>query len=135
MVTGHISPQYHVVYDELFTTSVGKVTDTAFDAELWQGLLDLDSVDQHLEPGNWEDPDVTKVAEDLFDASVDNDDSDTVTTSASTVSEGEDTSDSDDDLDSQPNEIQMRKLLLQRETVDTEHGLVVSVSSLFLPQC
>ena len=33
MTTGSISPQYHVVYDELFTTVQGKITDGLFDAQ------------------------------------------------------------------------------------------------------
>lgn len=48
--TGHVSPQYHVVYDELFTTVYGELTDRVFDQEEWNGLLLLDGEDNLLDP-------------------------------------------------------------------------------------
>ena len=36
--TGAITPQYHLVYDELFTTCYGAYTAGLFDAERWNGL-------------------------------------------------------------------------------------------------
>ena len=46
--TGHISPQFHVIYDKLFQTVLGKVTDKVFDDELWNSLLDFDGHEQRL---------------------------------------------------------------------------------------
>ena len=42
--TGHVSPQYHVVYDDLFTTvpnaeSGGIVQDTTFNQDMWSKLI------------------------------------------------------------------------------------------------
>ena len=39
--TGHVSAQFHVVYDELFTTVPGAVTDTVFDKQHWDDLIQL----------------------------------------------------------------------------------------------
>ena len=36
--TGYVSPQYHVVYDELFTTVRGYLTDALFDEASWSDL-------------------------------------------------------------------------------------------------
>lgn len=48
-ITGYISPQYHVVYDELFQTVHGKLTDEVIDPDLWQGLLALDSLENAID--------------------------------------------------------------------------------------
>ena len=50
LTTGHISPQYHVVYDELFTTVLGSLTDAVFDAEEWNALLQLKSLETYIDP-------------------------------------------------------------------------------------
>ena len=94
--TGHISPQYHVIYDETFSTVAADVTDTAFDAELWENLLTHDPVDNHLAPEDRADPEVTRVAKDLYDSFVND------VTDDSPVPEGEvtDVSDSDSNSDS-----------------------------------
>lgn len=42
--TGAVSPQFHVVYDELYTTTFGHLTETAFDVNLWAKMLELNSV-------------------------------------------------------------------------------------------
>jgi hypothetical protein len=47
--TGLISPQYHVVYDELYSSVKGFLTDTVFDKETWDSILSLDGLEQHLE--------------------------------------------------------------------------------------
>lgn len=44
--TGYISPQYHVVFDELFHTVPGELTPAAFDSNLWNTLLSLDGLDK-----------------------------------------------------------------------------------------
>ena len=98
MSTGSISPQYHVVYDERFATVVGKVTDTAFDAELWESLFELQAFDHHLDVADQRDPTVTQIAEDLYRSFIDNRDDDLP---PSPVSEGDDsdseTSESEDE--------------------------------------
>ena len=43
--TGAISCQYHVLYDELFTTTYGRLDDKAFDAQHWRDLLSFNSGD------------------------------------------------------------------------------------------
>ena len=48
--TGHISPQYHVVYDELFQTVPGSLDDGLFDSNLWNSLLALGGLEQTLDP-------------------------------------------------------------------------------------
>ena len=48
--TGHVSPQYHVVYDELFTTVQGQLTDDCFDRETWLTLLNLGGYDHNFDP-------------------------------------------------------------------------------------
>ena len=39
--TGHVSPQYHVVYDELFNSVQGQLTAELFDEETWKNLIRL----------------------------------------------------------------------------------------------
>ena len=41
--TGHVSPQFHCVYDEFFTTCFGEIPDLAFDEAHWKELLRLGS--------------------------------------------------------------------------------------------
>ena len=55
--TGAISAQYHVLYDELFTTAYDRLDDRAFDAKHWKDLLSFNSGD-YFESG------VTKEAAD-----------------------------------------------------------------------
>ena len=50
LATGAVTPQYHVVYDELFTTVPASIHDSVFDKELWNGLLHLDGLEQNLDP-------------------------------------------------------------------------------------
>jgi len=44
--TGYVSPQYHVVYDELFHTVNGELADEVFDADLWNSLLAFGSLEK-----------------------------------------------------------------------------------------
>lgn len=48
--TGHISPQYHVVYDELFQTVPGHIVDQVFDSTLWDSLMSLEGLEQTIDP-------------------------------------------------------------------------------------
>ena len=48
--TRYVSPQYHVVYDERFTTVAGRLTRDVFDANEWNELLSLDCIENHLDP-------------------------------------------------------------------------------------
>jgi hypothetical protein len=41
--TGFASPQFHCVYDELFTSCFGMVTETLFDKDHWESLLQFSS--------------------------------------------------------------------------------------------
>ena len=77
--TGHVSPQFHVVYDELFTTSFGTLQDSAFDADHWAELLRLGSehaatIDQEHRPLVPEKSAAQdRVANDLFQSFLDPD--------------------------------------------------------------
>ena len=63
--TGAISPQYHLVYDEQFTTVPGYLTDELFDSETWNNLLGLDSLENSLDPNDCKDDSLP--FPDLFD--------------------------------------------------------------------
>ena len=71
--TGHISNQFHTVYDESFKTVYGELTDQVFDADLWNAIVDLDGVENHLDPVDLANSDndercpaVVRTAKDLF---------------------------------------------------------------------
>lgn len=53
--TGAITPQYHIMFDELFTTVLGHGTDLLFNADLWNGMLALDGLQNNLDPTDTED--------------------------------------------------------------------------------
>ena len=95
--TGYISPQYHAVFDEYFTTVPGHLTEECFDAETWDGLLKSGGLSKSLDPADERDTMVPY--NDHFDDFVDQ---------SSPVPEGDDddsdseTSDSDSDSDSEP---------------------------------
>ena len=55
---GHISPQFHVVYDKLFSTVYGTVTHGVFDADQWQGPIELRGEEHCINPNNHDDPTV-----------------------------------------------------------------------------
>ena len=65
--TGAISPQYHVVYDELFSTVFGARSDNTFDDTMWSNLIQLGGEDHTLTPSDRLDPETMDVANDLFD--------------------------------------------------------------------
>ena len=48
--TGYVSPQYHVVYDELFTTVHGHLTEPLFNQETWTSLLRLGGLENTVDP-------------------------------------------------------------------------------------
>jgi hypothetical protein len=48
--TSHISPQYHVIYDELFTSVQGELIDQVFDARHWQELIEFGGEERLLDP-------------------------------------------------------------------------------------
>ena len=48
--TGYASPQYHVVYDELFTTVQATLVDELFDPDAWKNLIALGGLEQLLDP-------------------------------------------------------------------------------------
>jgi hypothetical protein len=68
--TGHVSPQFHCVYDKLFYSCCGKVTNTVLDQVHWDSLLQLGS--EHASHVDHTSPDPAKcwqtarVRQDLF---------------------------------------------------------------------
>ena len=48
--TGYVSPQYHVVYDEHFSSVLGLGVEEVFAPEEWDKLLTLDSIENNSEP-------------------------------------------------------------------------------------
>ena len=64
--SGAITNQYHVVYDELFTTTFGALTDKVMDKDLWTSLLSLQGEENSLEPCDRTRPEVSGPARDLY---------------------------------------------------------------------
>jgi hypothetical protein len=64
-----VSPQYHVVYDERFTTVAGELTDRVFDSEEWNKLFQLDADENLLDPRDIKHG--TEPFPDLFDEFLD----------------------------------------------------------------
>jgi hypothetical protein len=81
ITTGAITPQYHVMYDEYYTTVNGYASDAIFDSELWTTLLSRDGLENTADPMDFEG-NITPFQE-FFDDFVDltDDDSDTSSTS------------------------------------------------------
>ena len=52
LATGYISLQFHVVYDELFTSVQGQVVEEAFDEETWSRMLTLGGHDHAFDDTN-----------------------------------------------------------------------------------
>ena len=50
--TGVISPQYHAMHDELFSTVQGSLTDAVFDRTTWTKLLELNGLELTLDPAD-----------------------------------------------------------------------------------
>ena len=73
--TGHISPQCHVVCDELFSTVWGTMLETPFDEREWNEILELKSLEQYLDPDDQDTPNVLARATDLFRDDLDDDNS------------------------------------------------------------
>jgi high mobility group AT-hook protein 2 len=48
--TGAVSPQCHVVYNELFTSVHGHLTDAVFNAEEWNDMLRLKGLEYNVNP-------------------------------------------------------------------------------------
>ena len=65
--TGAITPQCHVVCDELFTSVFGALTDKVMDADLWDTLLTTGGEENQLDDYDRSDPHVLDFANDLFD--------------------------------------------------------------------
>ena len=96
--TGAISPQFHVVHDELYSTVSGTLleVDSVFDPDQWKELLRLDGWERYTDLIDPQDPlaeTELQPFEDNFEDFLDDD------STTSSVPEGEETdvSDSDDD--------------------------------------
>jgi hypothetical protein len=51
--TGAVSPhQYHIIYNELFTSVHSHLTDTVFDSKEWNNMLNLKSLEYNVDPIN-----------------------------------------------------------------------------------
>ena len=85
-----------MVYDELFTTVIGSVTNDVFDSELWNNMMELQLIENQLDSSDTTDLSVTQAATDLFDTFVEDpkSDDDTVATATSIIPEGDDDADS-----------------------------------------
>jgi hypothetical protein len=96
-----------VVYDELYSSVKGSLTDTVFDEETWDSVLSLDGLEQHLEDRDRGNKSVMAPAKDLYKRFVTNDDdtaatdpmsdSDSDCDSVTLVSEGEEIEELEDD--------------------------------------
>ena len=64
--TGYVSAQFHLVYDELFTTTLGYVADAVIDPDLWRQLIMLGGEENNLDEHDRKNPTVRRVATDLF---------------------------------------------------------------------
>ena len=66
--TGHVSPQFHVIYDERFSTAVGTINrDTILDQEMWDGLLEYDGYSDYLDPEDYQHEEVPSILTDNYD--------------------------------------------------------------------
>ena len=69
LTTGHISPQFHVVHDEQFSTTVGVLDKKkVLDAETFQGLIDFGGRSVCLDPEDRANPRVMRIASDIYDS-------------------------------------------------------------------
>ena len=64
--TRHISPQFRVMYNELFSTVYGTVTNGVFDADQWQNMIELKGEECYINPNDHNDPKVLSRAIELF---------------------------------------------------------------------
>ena len=69
--TGFVSPQFHCAYDELFTSCFGTVTDTVFDKEHWDSMLQFSgnhaSHEDPVSPDPARRKQIARTQQDLFD--------------------------------------------------------------------
>jgi hypothetical protein len=72
--TGSISPQYHVLYDKLYSSVKGFLTNTVFDAETWDSILSLDGLEQNLDDPDRGNNTIMAPAKDLYKRFVNPDD-------------------------------------------------------------
>ncbi len=109
--TGAISCQYHMVFDEQFSTVFGQVTDDVIDPQLWDTLLKRGSEENYLDKHDSKDPHVINPARDLFDSFVDTSSSSTsVPEGVASDSDSEsDYSDSDTDSDDDETSVESLK--------------------------
>ena len=95
--TGHVSPQYHVVYDELFTSVQGELINQVFDAHHWQELIDFGGEEHLMDPTVGADDCVPfKELYNVFIPDLVQSNDDSSVSSKTMVSEGED--DENDDF-------------------------------------
>ena len=67
--TGHVSPQFHVVYDEMFSTVNGSISpDVVLDEDLWQGLFEFQGYADYLDPEDRKNPAVMERVQDMYDS-------------------------------------------------------------------
>ena len=70
--TGHVSPQFHVVYDEKFATAIGTIKNNELPSDsTWTDLLDFGGHSCYLDDHDLNDPAVQRCIQDLFDSSAD----------------------------------------------------------------
>jgi len=94
-ITGAITPQYHVIYDELYSTAFGMATDDVFDGDLWDSLLALGGLETNNDPIDLQGD--TTPFQDMYDEFTGNSDSD----QSSSDSDDDDSSD-DESVDLDP---------------------------------
>ena len=69
LTTGHISSQFHVVYDEQFSTAVGELDkDKVLDAETFRGLIEFEGRSDYLDPEDRANPRVMRIATDIYES-------------------------------------------------------------------
>ena len=66
--TGHVSPQFHVVYDEKFSTAIGTVDrDRVLDEKMFSELIQFDGYSSYLDKEDTSNPRVQQIVQDLYD--------------------------------------------------------------------
>ena len=96
--TGNVSPQYHVIHDEQFTSVHGTLSDELFDAGEWNSLIKLDPPVNYVDPNDVVDghPPFERMYEDFLH---DNNPNHPVIDQSAGSGGEEDSSDNDDDFD------------------------------------
>ena len=112
-VSGYISPQYHVVFDEYFSTVTSVLTDDSFDPAMWETLLVREGLERNLD--QCEGP----IPQELFQEFVDSDPD-------SSVPEGDDGVElSDSDSTTSEESEGSDQVELEQEPVRTRSGRVI----------